>query len=72
MWRTISSERGFIYLAQDLSETTASPDGTEVLQVRTVPLREAVHMSVNGQIVDAVSVIGILLAEKWAQTSGRL
>lgn len=61
----ISSEKGFIYLAEGLSETDSSPDGTEVLQIKKVPFAQAVDMAVRGEIVDAVSVIAILLAEKW-------
>lgn len=68
----ISSEVGFIYLAEDLEETAASPDGTEVLQLKRVPLRDAVRMATGGEIVDAVSVIGILLAERWLASHGRL
>jgi 8-oxo-dGTP pyrophosphatase MutT (NUDIX family) len=68
----ISSEVGFIFLAEGLRATAASPDGTEVLQVKTVPLREAVRMAVSGEIVDAVSVIGLLLAERWLAVHGRL
>ena len=68
----ISSEVGFIYLAEGLTETNASPDGTEVLQLKRVPLREAVRMATSGEIVDAVSVIGILLAERWLASHGRL
>ena len=61
----ISSEKGYIFVAEGLSEIEASPDGTEVLQLKKIPLREAVRMAVSGEIVDAVSIIGILLAEKW-------
>ena len=61
----ISSEKGYLFVAEGLSETEASPDGTEVLQLKKMPLSEAVRMAVSGEIVDAVSVIGILLAEKW-------
>jgi 8-oxo-dGTP pyrophosphatase MutT (NUDIX family) len=68
----ISSEIGFIYLAEDLTETAASPDGTEVLRIRRVPLRDAVRMALSGEIVDAVSVLGVLLAERWLATHGRL
>jgi 8-oxo-dGTP pyrophosphatase MutT (NUDIX family) len=68
----ISSEVGFIFLAEGLTHTESSPDGTEVLHVKTVPLREAIRMAVTGEIVDAVSVIGILLAEKWLAAQGRL
>lgn len=68
----ISSERGFIYLAEDLAQTQATPDGTEVLKLKIVPLREAVRMATTGEIVDAVSIIGILLAEKWLQAENRM
>ena len=61
----ISSEKGYLFVAEGLSETEASPDGTEVLHLKKLPLREAVRMAVSGEIVDAVSIIGILLAEKW-------
>lgn len=67
----ISSEIGFIYLAEDLEKTEASPDGTEVLALKTVPLHDAVQMAVNGEIVDAVSVIGLLLTERWLAQHGR-
>lgn len=60
----ISSEIGYMYLARDLTETEATPDGTEVLQVKKVPLGEAVEMAKQGEIVDAVSIIGIFLTEK--------
>ncbi len=68
----ISSEIGFIFLAEDLTHTSAAPDGTEVLQVKIVPIRDAVRMATSGEIVDAVSVIGILLAEKLLTAEGRL
>ena len=54
-------------MAERLSETQAAPDGTEVLQIKKVPFTEAVRMAQSGEIVDAMSVIGILLAEKWLQ-----
>ena len=61
----ISSERGYVYAAEGLSNTEASPDGTEVLDLKKVRLSEAVRMAACGEIVDAVSIIGILLTEKW-------
>ena len=63
----ISSEKGYIYVAEGLSKTQASPDGTEVLQIKTIPFPEAVRMAQSGEIVDAMSIIGIFLAEKWLQ-----
>lgn len=61
----ISSEKGHIYAAEGLTRTEASPDGTEVLQIKKVPFEQAVHMAEHGEIVDAISIIGILLAQKW-------
>ena len=65
---SVTSERAFLYLATGLSETAARPDPTEVLTVRMVPLDEAVGMVTSGEIVDALSVIGILLATRTART----
>lgn len=61
----ISSERGYLYIAEDLSETEASPEGTEVLLVKTVTFEEALDMVESGAIADAMSIIGIYQAEKW-------
>jgi len=64
----ISSEIGFLYVARELSETEASPDGTEVLQVKTVPLAEALGMVHDGEIKDAMSIIGLMRVEQWLKT----
>jgi 8-oxo-dGTP pyrophosphatase MutT (NUDIX family) len=61
---SVTSERAFLYLATGLTETVARPDPTEVLTLRTVPMPEAVDMVVSGEIVDALSVMGILLAAR--------
>ncbi len=60
----ISSEVGYFYLAEDLRETPSQPDGTEVLEVRRLPFRECVAMVDSSEIVDAMSIIGILRAER--------
>ena len=46
----ISSETGYVYFAEELSQTEASPDGTEVLQTKKVTLDEAVRMAQSGEI----------------------
>jgi len=61
-----SDERISIYLATDLREVPAKPVGVEehhaVLHV--LALAEAVEMVTSGEIVDAKSVAGILLAAR--------
>ena len=48
-----------LYLAEDLSEVGASPDGNEELALRRVPLVEALRMARSGEITDAMSVIAL-------------
>ena len=59
-----SNERGHLFLATGLTEVASSPDGTEELQVKKVPLQEAVAMVERGEIKDAMSVMAILLADR--------
>ena len=61
----ISSEIGYAYIARDLTETEASPEGTEVLQIKKVSMDEAVRLVHTGEIYDAMSIISLLHAERW-------
>jgi ADP-ribose pyrophosphatase len=56
---SITDERGLLWLATGLSEGVAAPDPTEDLAVRWVPFDEALAMTVDGRITDAVSIMGI-------------
>ena len=48
-----------MWLATGLSQGTAAPEPTEDLAVRWVPFDEALAMTFDGRITDAVSIIGI-------------
>ena len=61
----ISSENGYLFLAEDLEETEPEPEATEVLQIRRVPFAEALAMTDEGEITDAISIMGLLLAERY-------
>ena len=56
---SITDERGLLWLATGLSEGEAAPDPTEDLAVRWVPFDEALAMTFDGRITDAVSIMGI-------------
>jgi 8-oxo-dGTP pyrophosphatase MutT (NUDIX family) len=56
---SISDEAGIFYLATGLTEGTASPDGTEELEVRRLPFDEAVAMTRDGRITDVLSMVAI-------------
>jgi ADP-ribose pyrophosphatase len=49
-----------IFLAQGLRTGTAQPEADEVIQVRLVPLSEAVRMVMSGRIFDAKTIAGVL------------
>ena len=57
---SVSDELAIIYLAQELSLGTASPEETEQLQIQKVPFEKAYQMVCHNQITDSLSVAGIL------------
>ncbi len=62
-----SSERGVLFLARGLSFGESRPDHTELLQLRSVLLRDALTMVDDGEIRDSLSIIALLrLARKFS------
>lgn len=57
---SITDELGIVYLAQNLSEGQTEFEETEDLQVRKLPLDDAVQMVKDGEITDAISVAALL------------
>ena len=55
-----TAEVARLWLATGLTHVGANPDGDEVLEVRQVPLPEALSMVDEGTITDAMSVIALL------------
>jgi len=64
-----TAEIGYVYIARNLREVPSEPEATEVLQVRKVPFAEAVAMVDGGEIVDAMSMLAILRAERFLRSS---
>ena len=63
---SVCDERGTLFLATQLEQREAAPEGTEELQIKRVPLQDAVAMALRGEINDGLSVIGLLLAAHWS------
>lgn len=57
---SVTDELGYTYLARDLSQSEATPEDTEQLHVRRLPLEQAFEMAIQGQITDAFSVVSLL------------
>jgi len=57
---SITDEQGYVYLATNLSQGKQQLDDTESdIQVKKLPLDEAIEMAQNGKITDAMSVAGL-------------
>lgn len=59
---SVTDETAVIYLATGLTAGVAEPEGTEDLVVSWIPFEEALAMTRDGRITDAISIIGI----QWA------
>lgn len=68
---SVSDERSTSFLAWGLTQGTASPDPTEQLLLRRVPLSKAFEMVASGEIQDALSVLS-LQAVQLLHLQGRL
>ena len=57
---SITDERGYVYLAQGLTQGVQQLEDTEKdIQLKKIPFDEALQMAQNGEITDAMSVAGI-------------
>ncbi len=57
---SITDEVGFVYVATGLTEGEPEFEETEDLEIRKLPLRDAVQMVLDGEITDAMSVAALL------------
>src|SRR5262249_9403116 len=56
---SVTDEEGLLWLATGLTQGLAAPDPTEELAVRWVPFEEALAMTLDGRITDAISIMGL-------------
>ncbi len=57
---SVTDEYCVCYIARDLHFGAAEPEDTEDLQVRRLPLTEAIQMVMDGEITDSMSVMALL------------
>lgn len=67
---SVSDEHSLIYVCRELTQGQAQPEETELLQVRKVPLEEAINMVHLGKITDSMSVAA-LLKIAWMKATGQ-
>ncbi|MDQ3538307.1 MAG: NUDIX hydrolase [Actinomycetota bacterium] len=60
---SITDQRGLLWLAEDLTQQQATPDPTEALALWRLPLSTAITMALEGELTDALSVVGLCRAD---------
>jgi hypothetical protein len=61
---SITDEYGIVYVARGLTQGDTEFEETEDLEVRKLPLADAVAMVERGEITDAISVAALLRAAR--------
>lgn len=61
---SVTDEEGFVFLAEDLTQSEWEPEETEDLRLWKLPLAQAIELVMDDRITDALSVAGLLKAEK--------
>ena len=56
---SVSDELAVLYLATGLTAGPATPEGTEALAIRWLPFAEALAMTLDGRITDAMSLVAL-------------
>ena len=56
------SEKMWVYLATDLTETAQNPEDDEFIEIVRMPFSRAFEMIAAGEIEDAKTIIGLMLA----------
>ena len=60
MSNSITTERAYTYVARGLTQDVATPEETEELTLRRLPLEEAFEMAISGELRDGFSVVSLL------------
>ena len=59
------TEKLHIYLAKNLSQGSFNFDADEFIEVKKLPLEEAINMIYSGKIIDAKTIIGLLACKRF-------
>jgi len=62
--KSVVDETAHLFLAEELSRATTTPDETEFIDVRPFPFDAVLAMVLDGEIVDSMTIIAVLLAAR--------
>jgi len=57
---SVTDEEGYVYLAEDLLQSTPEFDDTEKIAIKKIPFKKAYDMVLDNKITDSISIAGIL------------
>ena len=57
---SVTDEEGYVFTAEDLEQGAPEFESSEKLEVRRLPVREAMREAMQGRITDGLSVTGLL------------
>ena len=60
MSNSCSNELGYVFVARELSAGPSAPEASEQLQLRRLPLVEAICLAAAGELRDSLTVAGLL------------
>ncbi|MDZ7644272.1 MAG: NUDIX hydrolase [Woeseiaceae bacterium] len=64
---SITDEQGVVFIARGLTEGEPEFEETENIEIRRLPLAEAIGMAERGEITDAISVATLFRAREFVQ-----
>lgn len=67
-----TNERGYIFVAEDLSQGVAQPDPTEKLEIKKLPFLEVWQMVINQEIKDSLAITAIMRTYHLLQQQNRI
>ncbi len=61
---SVTDEQATVFIAKDVKQGTATPELTEDIEVKRLPLHQAIAMVDSGEITDAISMAALLKAAR--------
>lgn len=68
--KSVVDETAHLFLAEGLHRADTAPDDTEFIDVSAFPFDTVLRMVLDGEIVDSMTVVAVLLAARRHESSG--
>ena len=66
--KSVCHETAHLYVGRGLSPSPLAPDETEFIEIRAFPFDQALQMVLDGEIMDSMSLIALLLVARQRET----